>query len=167
MNILITGDAGSGKSTVKEALIDKGYLVIDADQGYGHWQHIHNGGSFKSRPSGQQKDYSWRWKTNKLEKLLSSNESGLIFCGISDNQQEFYKYFDKIILLKTDIDTNVNRLRNRTNNPFGKRPGDIELVKMNHDVFQESMEQQGAIVIDANQPLDIVLTEVIKNLDES
>lgn len=165
MNILITGDAGSGKTTIAELLAQRGYHAIDIDEGYAHWQHRTKGGSYPSRPASNRQDFEWNWIGDKLNPILeASGDDIAFFCGISSNQADFYSKFEKIILLKTSVETVKKRLKTRTNNPFGKRPGDMELVLKNHSWFQIDMEKRGAVIVDANRPIEEVLSQILAQL---
>jgi dephospho-CoA kinase len=168
MNILITGNAGSGKTSVSEVLEQRGYIVHDADEGFGHWIHKKSGEMRSSRPTANRGDYYWVWRIGKIKSLLrETGDKTVFFCGVSSNQAELYKDFDKVMVLDCNLEIIKHRLRNRQNNPFGKRTGDIELVSKNHDLLRSQLGKAGAIEINADQPLDEVVDEILSHTDET
>ncbi|MBI4034549.1 AAA family ATPase [Candidatus Saccharibacteria bacterium] len=163
MNILITGAPGSGKTAVSEVLGQKGYIVHDADDGFGQWVHKSTGKVHYSRPAANRGGYYWVWRINKVKNLLKeANENIVFFCGIASNQAELFEDFDKIVILNCDFKTIKHRLKNRQNNTFGKRTEDFDWIRRNHDSHMSQLQRGGAIGIDADQPLDKVVDEVIK-----
>jgi gluconate kinase len=162
MKILITGNAGSGKSSVAEELKRRGNCSFDADEGFGHWIHKISGEVRTSRPAENRGDYYWLWSIDKVEQQLNKAESGvLFFCGIATNQAEVYESFDKIIWLNCDFEVIKIRLKDRQNNPFGKRPGDLDLIRSTHDTLRSKLPTEKLIEVDANQPLDKVVDEIL------
>jgi dephospho-CoA kinase len=164
MNYLITGIAGSGKSTVAEALLKKGCEVIDADEDHSHWLEHATGNTYSSRPyhKNWRDHFDWIWNVPKMNELLSrKRDHDLFVCGVGHNQADFYSQFDKIFLLVIDEKTMVKRLTGRTNNPFGTRPGDIEQCIAWRPQFQALVEAAGAIKIDATQSLDKIIDEIL------
>lgn len=168
MNILISGNPGSGKTRVYEALKQKGYMVYDADEGFGQWIHKISGKKRYSRPTVNREDYYWVWRIQKIRRLLKDTEGNLLFfCGIASNQSGLYKDFDKVVMLNCDLEIIKQRLRGRRNNPFGKRTPDLDWVRENQDYIQLQLPKAKVIEIDANQSLDKVVDEILGHVDES
>ena len=162
MKYLITGNAGAGKTSVCEALNQRGYTVYDADEGFGHWIHKNTGKIRHSRPATNRHDYYWVWSPDKIERLLSESEDKTVFfCGLATNQEQLYKDFDKIIVLDCDLETLKYRLNNRQNNPFGKKPGDLDWVRNTYKSLQFQLRKANAINIDSALPLDKVVDKIL------
>jgi dephospho-CoA kinase len=165
---LITGDAGSGKSTLAVYLQTHNYNVIDADQpNFSHWVERATNRCFATRPdktADSLNKFDWVWKKKAIQKALTQQVeySSLFLCGVSHNQATFYSLFDKIFLLWLDTSTIIQRLTSRTNNPFGKSPGDLEAVLGWHDEFQNKVQAAGAIVIDGNQSVSVVAQQILE-----
>src|SRR6478609_3234696 len=98
---LITGAAGSGKSTTIGALQDRGFSAYDTDD-------LPEVTRLQERATGRFVDWpkgpadfsknAWNWQEKGLKKLLASDET--VFVGASvANQQEFYPLFDTIFAL--------------------------------------------------------------------
>jgi hypothetical protein len=71
-------------------------------------------------------------------------------------------HFVKVFNLRIDDDTMRRRLRERTNNDFGKQPEELELMlRLN----RSDEKPAGAIDVDATQPLDDVVDELLRLAD--
>jgi hypothetical protein len=83
----------------------------------------------------------------------------LFVCGSSRNRDRFLPYFTKIFNLRIDDDTMRRRLQERTNNEFGKQSEEVELMlRLN----RSDEKPAGAIDVDATEPLDQVVDEVLR-----
>ena len=103
------------------------------------------------------------WDEQKAVGELESPEPDVLFvCGSSGNRDRFLPYFTKIFNLRIDDDTMRRRLHERTNNDFGKQPEELELMlRLN----RSDEKPAGAIDVDATQPLDQVVDEVLRLAD--
>jgi len=143
-NYLVEGLSGAGKSSVYEELIKRGYKAISTDRA---WKTQVEPGTFE-------------WNEQKaLGELQSSQPDVLFVCGSSSNRDRFLPYFSKVFNLRIDDDTMRRRLRERTNNDFGKEPEELELMlRLN----RRGERPTGAIDVDATQPLDEVVDELLR-----
>jgi hypothetical protein len=83
----------------------------------------------------------------------------LFVCGSSRNRDRFLPYFTGVFNLRIDDETMRRRLQERTNNDFGKQPGEVELMlRLN----RSDEKPAGAIDVDATQPLDQVVDELLR-----
>ncbi|HEX4526132.1 MAG TPA: hypothetical protein VH108_05265 [Gaiellaceae bacterium] len=144
-NYLVEGLSGAGKSSVYEELIGRGYMAISTDRVWKCWP-------IQSEDS--------MWDKEKAVSELESPEPDVLFvCGSSRNRDRFLPYFTKIFNLRIDDDTMRRRLRERTNNDFGKQPDELELMlRLN----RSDEKPAGAIDVDATQPLDQVVDELLR-----
>jgi gluconate kinase len=139
---LVAGVSGSGKSSVYEELIQRGYKSITTDR-------------------------AWKrhtvWDEAKALSELESPEPDVLFvCGSSGNRDRFLPYFTKVFNLRIDDDTMRRRLQERTNNDFGKQPDELQLMlRLN----RSGEKPAGAIDVDATQPLDQVVDELLRLAD--
>ena len=154
-NYLVEGLSGAGKSSVYEELIGRGYKAISTDRA---WKR--RAGPDHGR-AGRPVDHdTWIWDEQKaLSELESSGPEVLFVCGSSSNRDRFLPHFTKIFNLRIDDDTMRRRLHERTNNDFGKEPEELELMlRLN----RSDEKPAGAIDVDATQPLDRVVDEVLR-----
>jgi hypothetical protein len=142
-NYLVDGLSGTGKSSVYDELIGRGYKAISTDRAW-------------------KRDNSM-WDEHKALGELERSDPELLFvCGSGRNRDRFLPYFTKVFNLHIDDDTMRRRLQERTNNDFGKQPEELELMlKLNGS----DEKPAGAIDVDATRPLDHVVDEVLRLAD--
>ena len=86
----------------------------------------------------------------------------LFVCGSSRNRDRFLPYFTKVFNLRIDDETMRRRLQERTDNDFGKQPEEVEIMlKLN----RRDEKPAGAIDVDATQPLNQVVDELLRLAD--
>src|SRR5215213_5586535 len=154
-NYLVEGLSGAGKSSVYEELIRRGYKAISTDRG---WKS--HADPETRLPGGRGHYDNAVWDQQKAVRELERPEPDVLFvCGSSRNRDRFLTYFTKVFNLRIDDDTMRRRLEERTNNDFGKRPGEVELMlRLN----RSDEKPDGAIDVDATQPLRQVVDELLR-----
>ncbi len=157
--VLLTGMSGTGKSTVIEELAARGYKAVDTDyDGYSHLVDVP-----EDELTGLDPGQDWVWREDRIQELLATEDAEVLFlCGTSPNQGAFYPRFDHIVLLTAPADVMVERLTSRTNNPYGKRPEEIERALLLKDEIEPLLRRGATHEIDTSMPLDQVVTEVLR-----
>src|SRR5947209_14885215 len=151
-NYLVEGLSGAGKSSVYEELIRRGYKAISTDRAWKVLADPDTG--LSDRPIHSM------WDQRKAVSELESPEPEVLFvCGSGRNRDRFLPYFTKIFNLRIDDDTMRRRLEERTNDDFGKQPEELELMLM---LYRSDEKPAGAIDVDATQPLDQVVDELLR-----
>lgn len=79
-------------------------------------------------------------------------------CGGCRNRDEFRPYFTKVFNLKIDDNTMRRRLAGRTNNEFGKKPEEVELMLT---LNREDDSPANSIDVDAVRPLKDVVDDIL------
>jgi shikimate kinase len=169
MNILITGVAGSGKSTIANRLADIGHTAYDMDRikGLCAWVDKQTREVNKGYKISDDKDwldrYAWEWNVSLLTDLLKSSGNEVVFfCGSSDNQKVFYPLFSKIFLLEITPELIKRRvLENAREHDFGKKPGEFEAILKYLKPFQDEVKSAGANIISSDQPIDKILGTIL------
>lgn len=135
MKILITGIAGTGKTTTLAELQKHGYVVIDLDAtGMCIWKNIATGDITEYGPDGRDNkwinEHGWYCNVDTLKKLLSCirEDKDVFVAGVSENIEEVVVLFDKVFFLNASDDEIKARLLKRTNNHFGKKEDEQEAV---------------------------------------
>ena len=86
----------------------------------------------------------------------------LFVSGCAENQVKFYPQFDHIILLSAPANVLVERLTTRTNNPYGRHPGDLAEVLGYLETVEPRLRRSAGHEIDASAPLDQVVATVLR-----
>jgi broad-specificity NMP kinase len=168
---LITGIAGSGKSEVCKELKERGYKAYDTDDdGLAKWHnnitgYVHPKSSVKKedRTKAFLKIHSWKVPQLEVENLLKHSVGKPVFlCGVTGDEQKIRHMFNKVFALIIDDETLEHRLQIRTSNNWGKQPHELkQVMKWQHDSL-DSYRELGYILIDANQPLNIVVDNILE-----
>ena len=152
--ILVTGMSGTGKSTLIGRLASLGYRAVDVD----------DAGWTERAPDG-----GWVWQEDVVERFLTERdaEGAVTFIsGCAESQVRFYPLLDHVILLSAPADVLMERLRLRTNNPYGKEPAErAEVLGYLHTV-EPRLREAADHEVDATRPLDEVLATVLRLVGE-
>jgi hypothetical protein len=139
-NYLVEGLSGSGKSSVYEELIRRGYRAVSTDR------------AWKTRNSA--------WDEQRAVGELERPEPDVVFvCGSGRNRDRFLPHFAAVFNLCVDDDTMRRRLRERTNNDTGKEPDELERILEQN---RNGEKPAGAVDLDATRPLDVVVDEILR-----
>jgi broad-specificity NMP kinase len=167
---LITGVAGTGKSSVAKELRRRGLAAYDTEEGFSYYADKQTGERV-SRP--HEPTPEWYEKHHRIfdEKILINlmkkhRHEDLFICSITANQAKFYPQFDKIFLLTAPDDVITHRLGTRTNNYFGRHPLDLARVIGRHRQFDEELTADGALVIDSTKPIQAVADDILDQIDQ-
>lgn len=169
---LIAGNSGTGKTTVRDELRDKGYEAYDIDNdGLARWQHteeghIHPKSSVKAseRTPDFLATHSWNVPKAEIEALRDQAKGKNIFLtGNMSNLKDVHDLFDGVIALYVDEETLTQRLLTRTTGDWGKRPNELADTLERHRGLYDELRKLGAIVIDSAQPIGTVTESVLLN----
>ena len=157
-NYLVEGLSGAGKSSVYEELIRRGYRAISTDRAWKYYADPDTG-----LRGGPRRSDNSMWDEQRAVSELESPEPDVLFvCGSSRNRDRFLPYFTKVFNLRIDDHTMRRRLRDRTNNDFGKQREELELML---GLNRSDEKPAGAIDVDATQPLHDVVDELLRLAD--
>lgn len=146
--ILLTGMSGTGKSTAIAELAARGYKAFDMDE---------------AGRSVFGEDGDWIWNEDAAAKLLADEDGAVTFiCGAASNQARFYPQFDEIILLSAPTEVMLERLASRTNNPFGKRPGELEKILADTAEYEPRLRRRATHEIVTTAPVADVVAEILR-----
>ncbi len=154
-NYLVEGLSGAGKSAVYEELIRRGYKAISTDRAWA--RHADPGAGLAT---GSTPHDTWMWDPKKAVSELENPEPEVLFvCGSSRNRDRFLRYFTKVFNLRIDDDTMRLRLEARTDGDWPLGQDGVELML---ELNRRDEGPAGAIEVDATQPLDQVVNELLR-----
>lgn len=100
--------SGTGKSTLLAELAHRGHHTADTD--YDGW----------TLPDGT-------WDEPRMTALLATHDT-IAVSGTVPNQGRFYPYFAHVVLLSAPLPLLLDRVSNRTTNPYGRTPSQRALI---------------------------------------
>ncbi len=167
-SIFITGISGSGKTAISDALREKGYSSYDIDDVPGLFtmfdkrtnQPLTNQDNSNLE---QVKNMSWICNVERLQHLMNEEKNEIAFyCGNAENISEIVPFFDKLVLLKAKDEAIRHRLSSRISNDFGKTTEIQDWIINSKENWENNINKMGAIVIDTNKDINLVVTEILK-----
>ncbi len=160
--VLLTGMSGTGKSTVIGELTRRGYRAVDADEnGLSELVAVPD-----DELTGLGPGLDWVWQEDRIQELLLIDDADVLFLGgCSPNQGRFSPQFDEIILLSAPAGVLVDRLASRTNNPFGKLPGEVARTLELQRTIEPLLRRGATWEIDTSVPLAEVVANVLRHVD--
>ncbi|MDX2602616.1 hypothetical protein PV379_30935 [Streptomyces caniscabiei] len=170
--VWVTGNSGTGKSTVCGVLRERGYVALDADEdGFSRWIDRVEGDIVTEPPypvpEGWLDRYGWMIVRERVEALVEESRSGVAFlCGSAENEDDVLDLFDVVVGLVINEDTLRHRLATRTTNPFGQHPEELAAALKWNPRMRAIFESRGATIIDASEPLPEVVDRVIDAVPE-
>lgn len=171
MKFLITGVAGTGKSTLAKELSRHGYAAYDVEEGFSYHINKQTGerAAYPANPTPEWYENHERVFDEKvLMNLMKKHRDEVLFiCSITANQAKYYPEFDKIFLLTAPDEVITERLGSRTNNYFGRHPLELQRVIGRHQQFDDELKALGAQPVDSTRPISIVADEILSYINEA
>jgi gluconate kinase len=166
--VWVTGVSGCGKSSVCEVLKAQGRIAIDADwEGFSRWVHRASREPVVDPPdpvpAGWLNEYGWEIRPESVHALAARPDPGVCYlCGGFENEARIWQLFHRLVYLVVDEETLRDRLTHRTTNHFGRHPEELHAAFTWRLVAEDRFRRRGAAIIDATQPLDLVVAQVIE-----
>ena len=166
--VWVTGNSGTGKSTVRAELARRGHLSFDTDEdGITVWRDRATGQEVAypgdaHHPDDWLEHHGWMIDRLRVEDLARLARDRLVFlCGSVENENDVWDLFDIVVCLILDEPTLRERIATRTTNPFGKKPVELQAILHWNPTMEATYRQSGAFVVNADQPLDAVVDEIL------
>src|SRR4051795_13164334 len=161
---LITGNPGSGKTSIAEELTRRGFTAIDTDQIAG-WEAA--SGAQVTQPEHASDEWllshRWVWSRARMEATIRAHTSAgqhVFLCGISRNQRDMLDLFEKVFLLSLDHETQLQRLDTPAN---AHRNAALRAQILNgRPVFEQEMRSVGAVTLDGRQPTSVLASSILE-----
>jgi dephospho-CoA kinase len=160
--ILITGNPGSGKSSLARELARRGCAVIDGDDIAG-WETPSGVPVTQPVPATDEwlLSHRWVWSRSRFEAAIAAQSSAgrpVFVCGIAINQRDMLDLFDHVLLLTLDHETQIERLDAPSN---AHRTAALRAQILDgRPAFEAEMRAAGAIALDGRLPTSVLATRV-------
>jgi dephospho-CoA kinase len=154
--------SGTGKSAVISELAGRGYKAVDADcDEFSQWVEVESSADPFGSPVDVDRD--WVWREDRIQDLLSTEDTEVLFLsGCAENMPKFLSQFDHVVLLSAPADVIAHRLRTRTNNSYGKHPGEIARVLDLLESVEPRLRRVAGHEIDTSAPLQEVVAGLLR-----
>lgn len=170
---LVTGNPGSGKSTIARELARRGLSSLDPDYDpeLSYWED--EAGSKvlledapPSPDEGWLRSHRWVWSRPRLEEILAEQDGPLFVCGIALNLDEVLDLFDGVYLLRIDDATQEARLEaHDARNPPGRSKAGREEIRSGRPVFEAQLLALGATPIDGSGSPSSVVDQLLSTIE--
>ncbi len=108
----------------------------------------------------------WYVDINKVHTLaVAKDDTPTFYLGYASNIEDLWDMCDEIIILQLDDETTIKRLQHRTDNSFGKHPGELQLAIENSKTIYskaKSYTQKPIHIIDASSDIQDIVLEIVK-----
>lgn len=140
--------SGTGKSSALAELRKRGYDTVDTDEpGWTVWSDDEGG---------------YAWVEKRIAELLAREQGVTLFVsGAASNQGRFYSQFDAVVLLSAPAAVLLERISERTSNPFGKSAGERDVILRDLAEVEPLLRRTSTHEIDATQPLQDVVAQLV------
>lgn len=156
-SILVTGIAGSGKTTVANELRAMGHEAVDIEEVDGMFAMYRKGTNelfedYDNADPEKIRNAAWLCDVTQLKALLREQRADVAFYGgVASNMDEVMPLFDTVLLLQADVNTLHSRLSNREGtDDIGNTEAGRQAVLAWKDWFENDMINKGAVVISAS-----------------
>jgi dephospho-CoA kinase len=164
-----TGLPGAGKSTLCRLLADAPVFAQDADEDGFARRRWRRGKGAGWVPDGAGLDWTAQQWALDLERVAGlrelRHEVGVLF-GIVGNEREARHLFDAVAFLDATPATLTHRLRTRTGNDYGKRPGEVDDVLRWAKGARRLHERRGDLVIPNEGGPEQALEQLLELCDD-
>jgi dephospho-CoA kinase len=114
---LVTGNPGSGKTSLAAELASRGFLAVDPDYDaeLSYWKDDTGTKTLKADGPADPDErwlrtHHWVWSRSRLQQIVRQHQAPVSVCGIALNIHQVVDLFDRIFLLRIDADTQEQRL---------------------------------------------------------
>jgi dephospho-CoA kinase len=137
---LITGNPGSGKTTIARELSRRGLNAVDADE-TAHWETT--SGEPASQPDHASDEWllghRWVWSRPRIEHVM-------------------FDLFTTVFLLSIDLETQLGRLDTPDN--ADRNAAQRAQILEGRPTFEREMRTAGAVVLDGSQPTGDLVSRI-------
>jgi thymidylate kinase len=168
---LVTGNPGSGKTTLAAELSRRGLVAVDADYVPRLCHYEDDAGNTYSRADAPLipdeewlSTHRWVWSRARLQEVLKQHSDPVFICGIARNIRDVLDLFDCVFLLRIDADTQEERLRayDLSSPLLARNDAGRQQIRAGRPFFEAEMLELGAIAVDANASTTAVADAILQ-----
>lgn len=164
---LITGVAGSGKSTLEKSFRENGYVTVDIDDGFAEWRHAETDELLDYTPddAGWHEIAEWVVNIEELKAFFDAHpDKQVLVFGSFARMRTMVDKFTKIFLLEYPNERVARQRIAGRDGGYGKNPHELERVMSYIQPYQTKMKAVGALPIDCTLPIDEIVHAIKKEL---
>ena len=166
MLIYVTGVPGTGKSTVRQALLERGYESHDVDEGFAATYNKDTGQRVNEaevvRTRAWHENNEWLISLESVRELAEQTKDRIAFlCGVARNDTEVLDVFSRVVALDVDETTLQDRLSGRSDR-FGTAQEELELALEWQQAARTLYKDLGIPVVDTSMPIDAVVENILR-----
>ena len=166
----VTGTPGAGKSAVRAELERRGYKAYETDDLAAFYdtrtgQKTTSGQTAEERTPGWRKYHEWKIPPDTVAQLVHDSTDKIVFlCGVVANDAEFWKLFTNVYCLFVPPDQLEPRLVERPDDQaHGKNAHELANTLAWASYAKQQYTNLGAVIIDATQPINTVVDEILRD----
>lgn len=170
--ILVTGLAGTGKSTIRKELQSRGYEAYDQDED--HIAKWYNDATDEPVSEAVERTVEFLQTHSRdilretAEELAAKARTHLVFlCGDPENEAVLRDLFSQVFVLKLDEKERQHRLATRTNNQWGKTPQEKAYDAENLRKSEAVYKNLNYTVINANRPTTDIVDKILSMVEKA
>lgn len=112
-------------------------------------------------------EHEWRINKDSIHQLrVEANVKHIFMCGVAESDGAIRSLFDSILYLDIKNDTLAQRLSGRNSNDYGQNKFELQDIMTRKKRLDEKYVSTNIVKIDANQPLDDVISNIISYVEE-
>ena len=170
--MLITGVAGSGKSSLCHELKKLGCKAYDLEEVKGLYALIDRKTGKRAKKYDNDKldlvkQHDWICDKKKLQTLIRENSGIFFYAGAAANIDELLPLFDQIFLLKVSQKTLRKRLSMRKRPDFGRTSAVQKWMFGWMKQWEDNLQRKGAIIISVKGSIRETATSIKDMIDMS
>lgn len=166
---LITGVAGSGKSTLEKVFREKSYSTVDIDEGFANWRHADTDELLEYTPDepGWHEVAEWAVDIEKLQAFFANHpDDPVLVFGSFARMRQVVPLFDRIFLLDYPNAEVARRRIAEREGGYGKHPDELVRILSYVEFYRQKMKAFGAEVIDCTLSVAEIARMIEKRIGE-
>lgn len=152
--VYITGPTGSGKTTIRNELRERGFVAYDTDEDTN--SHVNKKtGKIAAYPSDDERSSDWheehvyKMDAQRMRDVIDQSRKGqtVFLCGAAFNDLDYINDFDRVVFLLADAKTLEDRILKRKTNDYGKAADELAAIMSTYESVIEKWSSMEKVFI--------------------